>query len=395
VTQARSSTSSRFGRRLTLRILILGVVCVASAARFPSATLAVVGSCIPGRTHDIIARWVITTGTVSGINGVKANILELDPYYSGSNHTGTNATVMLVNTAHSKWAQLGMYKSKIQNGSTTTRQAALEFYSSQFVNIFEFFGSRSVQTQTEYEILEDNSTFDFFVAGAFKSEKQDVYFTPGEYEMFTETHDLADQMPGVNSNPETFRQATYWTGLNHATAHTITSTISSTDAQYYSGQNLLGGTYYAWDRCGSFSSLQVDPGTASVVPSQSRTSAIPWSAPSAALSDDDKSFFDISSPREVTGLSDTAASAADWPLGLSGALKAAANVIDVTAASRAYQGWVSRAPGLAREPAWIVTTPGGTLPFDGPPDGPLVGAPRQTGVVLDPSTGELWRGFIH
>jgi hypothetical protein len=110
--------------------------------------LAIVGSCNPRRSHDTAARYVFTTGTVSGINGISSNILELSPYYSGSNGTGTNSTVMLVNSALSKWAQLGWYKSKIQNGTDITRQSALEFYLSSTQNFYDFFGSKPVQTQT-------------------------------------------------------------------------------------------------------------------------------------------------------------------------------------------------------------------------------------------------------
>jgi hypothetical protein len=213
--------------------------------------------------------------------------------------------------------------------------------------------------------------------------------------MFSETHDLADQMPGVSSNVETFRQSAYFTGANHGTSHWITGAIS-TDTHYYGGQNLGSGTYYAWDRCGSFGASQQGAGlAASNEDAQTKTSPIPWAVPSAVLSSDDLSEFDIDSAVDVTGQSLSANSATGWSLSEADALEAAAKQIDVTSESHAYQARVVRFPGETARLAWIVTTPGGTIPFDGPEGGPVVGAPRLTGVILDPSTGEFWRGFIH
>lgn len=369
---------------------------IALAAPY-SAKAAIIGSCNPNRSHDNAARYVITASVVSGINGLSSNILELSPYYSGSNGTGTNATIMLVNTTHSKWAQLGWFKSKIADGSTVKRDAGLEFYLSSSQNSFQWFGSKQVQTQTWYEILYDNNKFDFFVGGTFVATYSG--FTPGEYQMFGETHDLADQMPGVSSNVETFRQSTYWTGVNHGTQHTITSPIS-TDTRYYGGQNLGGGTYYAWDRCGTFAASQLkasgDGGAVNVASEPiAKTSSSPWSPASAALSSEDLATFAIETAEDVSGQRLAADAAAGWGLSEAEALSAAAKEIEVTADSRAYRATVIRFPREQPRAAWIVTTPGGSLPFDGPQGGPVVAAPRLTGVILDPDTGDLWRGFMH
>lgn len=370
---------------MTLAVLIATV----SA---PTIALAIVGSCNPGRSHDNAARYVITTGTVSGINGVSSNILELDPYYSGNNGTGTNSTIMLVNTAHSKWAQLGWFKSKIQAPPQIRRSAGLEFYLSSSQNYFQWFGPRSVQTQTWYEILEDTNNFDFFVGGSYVATYSG--FTPGEYQMFGETHDLADQMPGVSSNVETFRQSTYWTGANHSTQHTITSGVGY-DSRYYGGQNLGGGTYYAWDRCGSFSASQQGSEQASGPAPQLKTSETPWSAPSATLSADDLAAFAILTATDVSGESLPADAATGWSVSEADAMKAAAKQIDVTSSSHTYQALVTRFPGESPRLAWIIATPGGSVPFDGPDGGPVIAAPRLTGVILDPSTEGFWRGFMH
>lgn len=256
----------------------------------------------------------------------------------------------------------------------------------------------SVQTETWYEILEAGGNFDFYVGGS--SVARYSGFTPAGYQMFSETHDRADQMPGVSSNVETFRQSTYWTGANHGTQHTITGGIS-TDTRYYGGQNLGGGTYYGWDQCGTFSASQVSNATAGAATDvrdagpASKTTSTPWSSASARLSPDDLAAFAIESASDVTGQRLTADLAGGWGLSEADALTAAANQIDVTAESRAYRARVIVAPGKQQESAWIVTTPGGTVPIDGPQGGPVIAAPRLTGVILDPSTGELWRGFMH
>jgi hypothetical protein len=354
-----------------------------------SPVVAIVGSCNPNRGHDNTARYVATTGTVAGVNGISANILELDPFYTAQNGTGTNSTIMLVDSGLAKWAQLGWFKSKI-NSSQVHREAGLEFYLSSNNNTFQFFGSKQVQTQTWYEILEDSSNFDFFVGGSYVASHSG--FTPAGYQMFSETHDLADQMPGVSSNVETFRQSTYWTGANHSTQHTIVGGVGF-DSHFYGGQNLGGGTYYAWDRCGTFAAAA--PGTGGVTEAASAPSQEPWAPPSAVLSNNDMTDFGIVSASDVTRQNLAAGAKPGWLLSEADALSAAKQEIDVSGESRVYQAVVIPAPGKPAQQAWIVTTPGGVPPFDGPAGAPPVAGARLTGVVLDATTGEFLRGFMH
>lgn len=387
-TTRRERRSSRATR---VRIAIVGLMLVALAA-LPTVAGAFTGSCTPTRGHDNVARHVSTVGGVTGITGVAANILELDPYYSGSNHAGTNSTILLTNGPITKWAQLGWYKAKIQDPNNASRQSALEFYLSSTQNFFSFFGPKPVQTQTEYEILEDNTYFDFFVGGTYVSEWYG--FTPLGYQMFSETHDFTDQMPGTSSNVETFRQSRYYTGVDHSGYHTITGAITSEGGTAYGYQNQGSGTYYVWDTCHSSASVPADP-TLNIESIAQTTDPPPWSSPSAVLLSDDLSFYGIESATDVTGIALSAIQSSEWSLTEAAALKAAAGEIFVTPESRAYLARVSRTPGASKEPVWIITTPGGTLPFDGPVGGPVVGAPRLTGVILDAKTGEFWRGFVH
>jgi hypothetical protein len=345
------------------------------------AAPAFVASCNPGRSHDNTARYVSTIGSVSGINGISANILELDPYYSGSNGTGTNSTIMLTNSSYSQWAQLGWFKSKI-DGGTVKREAGLEFYLGSSQNYYRWFGSKQVQTQTWYEILfESGQNFNFFVGGSYVANFSG--FTPSIYEIFSETHDLADQMPGTTSNVETFTSSTYFTGANHGTPHTVTSGVSY-NSTYYGGANMGGGTYYAWDKCGAAAAAQpaaAQPGTASTG--------------NATLTAEDMNAFGIKTVTDVTSGAESAQAAnAATAINRAQAIAIAATEIDLGTGYRVYRGTASRSPNGAPQPAWIVTTRGGTPPFDGP-TGAQMSAPALTGVIVDAATGEIWSGFMH
>lgn len=345
-------------------------------------TPAFVASCNPGRSHDSTARYVVTMGTVSGINGISANILELDPYYSGSNGTGTNSTIMLTNSSYSQWAQLGWFKSKI-DGGTVKREAGLEFYLGPSQNYFQWFGSKQVQTQTWYEILfESGQQFNFFVAGSYVANYSG--FTPSVYEIFSETHDLADQMPGTTSNVETFRSSTYFTGASHGTQSTVTSGISY-NSTYYGGQNLGGGTYYACDKCGAAAAEQPEMAQ----PEKAILSG------NATLTTEDMNAFGIKTATAVASGAESA-EATNPATAIDRAQAIAISATEVTLGTdyQVYSGTASRSPNAAPQPVWIVTTPGGTLPFDGPM-GAQMSAPALTGVIVDATTGEIWSGFMH
>ena len=389
------------GNRLAMRartgLIALLVGGLLGVVGDPSAAFAYVASCNPGRSHDNAARYVITTGSVSGINGLTSNILELDPYYSGSNGTGTNSTIMLVNSSLSQWAQLGWFKSKIHYGFLVTREAGLEFYLSSSQNYFQWFGGRSVQTQTWYEILfETGSKFNFFVGGSYVANYSG--FTPSAYQMFSETHDLADQMPGTTSNVETFRSSGYFTGSGHGTSHTITGSIG-TDTRYYGGQNLGGGTYYAFDLCGAAALSQPAAGGAvadATSISPQHLSIPPWSAPDATLSAGDLSLFGIQSAIDVTdSAASTDTASATTSVTRAQAVETASNEVNLGTNMRVYAAAASRSPGAPAQPVWIVTTSGGTVPFDGPAGGPSVPPARLTAVIIDATTGAFWRGFMH
>jgi hypothetical protein len=93
-------------------------VLLSSQLAIMSAAPAALAACNPGRSHDNAARYASTVATISGISGVSSDVEEYDPYYSGQNGTGTNATIMITKANLDSWAQLGWFKSKIQGGIT-------------------------------------------------------------------------------------------------------------------------------------------------------------------------------------------------------------------------------------------------------------------------------------
>jgi hypothetical protein len=225
-------------------LIASGVLAMQTAAL--SLAPAALASCNPGRTpHDGAARYAITAATVSSLTGVSSSILEYSPYYSGFNATGTNATVLLVQQSPvQRWAQLGWFKSKIRDG-TVRRESGLEFFLSSSQNYFQWWSGRQTGTSTWYEILfEAPSTFNFFIAGTFVASYTGT-FTPSEYQVFGETHDRVDQMPGGVNAPVTFIQTNYFTGSGHTT-HIATAGIST--VSYYGVSNRGGGTYWIWDK---------------------------------------------------------------------------------------------------------------------------------------------------
>lgn len=69
--------------------------------------------------------------------------------------------------------------------------------------------------------------------------------TPAEYQVFGETHDWVDQMPGGTGTHVVFNNTNYFTGSGH-TAHLSTSSITSAYSRYgHSGPS--SGKYQIWE----------------------------------------------------------------------------------------------------------------------------------------------------
>jgi hypothetical protein len=195
--------------------------------------------CTSRNTHDNTARYAATTGGVTGITGISSSILEYDPYYTGFNATGTNASIMLTLNDISKWAQLGWMKSKI-DGGVVRREVFLERFFSSSDNTFQFWPAKPLDTSTWYEILWTSpSTWDFFVGGTFYSRLTKT-FTPQLYEVFGETHDAVDQMPGGVNKHVTFVNRQYFPGPVFVTSSIFTNPP-------YAVSNPSTARYEIWD----------------------------------------------------------------------------------------------------------------------------------------------------
>lgn len=380
--EAISNSWTRIRKVGIVALMLGGLLGVVGA---PSTVLAYQASCNPGRSHDNGARRVITSGVVTGINGVSSNILELDPYYSGVNGTGTNSTIMFANQPGSQWVQLGWFKSKI-DGGITKRESGMQVVVGS--NYFVWFGSRPVQTRTWYEILYEGSSYNFFVGGSYVATSS--AFAPYSYQMFSETHDFADQMPGTSSNVETFTSSVYFTGSGHSQSHYMSGSMNS-DSAYYGGQSLGSGTFYAWDTC-SHPAQALAAADVSIPSALQLASSSPSTVSAATLSASDLHLFGIATAVDVTDTPNSALTAS--AVSRAQALTLASDELGAVSAGRVYRGTASRSPGSPIRPVWIVTTPGGTPPFDGPAGAPALPPMRLTGMIFDASTGEFWSGFM-
>lgn len=226
--------------RRGLQAVVLAVsVAVMSAVSAP----AVLASCAPNRSpHDSAARYVITAGAVSGINGLQATISHYDPYYTGVNGTGTNMTIMLLSRRTTdQWAQWGWFKSKLHNGSIT-RETGYEIFVSGSDNLFQFFGSEPAGSN-DYRLLWSSAAqYYYFYRNGSLLDMQPRTFVPNQYQVFGETHDRMDQMPGGSSSRAQFLGTQYRTGT------TWTNVNSAIGADpLFGGTHPTAGRYDIWD----------------------------------------------------------------------------------------------------------------------------------------------------
>lgn len=216
--------------------------------------------CQPNRfAHDAEARYVYTSGSAANLTGITARIEEYDPWYSGYNDTGTNASVMVLRRNPTiQWAQFGWAKWQLSDNGVpdgvTKRRVFTEVYLSDPENFFQAWAAEPIGQMTKYKIQDEsfNGVWDFYLEGSYWTSEVG-WFAPTEYLLFGETHDRADQMPGMNANPVDFTLAKYLTGTNHA-SHTVATQMGFSGANaslYYNfddSQRSIGA-YKIWDKC--------------------------------------------------------------------------------------------------------------------------------------------------
>jgi hypothetical protein len=185
--------------RLSARLVAYFALVAIASLVLPTATA--LAFCNPNRSHrddtyQAGGLWTTTTPP----NGVQADIDENYPYYTGWNQTGSLLSVMLSNSTQpvgANWAQLGWIK-KVRGGITQILTFTETFDTWLNVNDWQYF-PRSFDPVTNYKITYDETLHHFYYK--VNGSQIDDYDTsnnwaPVQWEIFGETHDAADQMPG-------------------------------------------------------------------------------------------------------------------------------------------------------------------------------------------------------
>jgi hypothetical protein len=244
------------------RRILIGVAAVLSlAASLVPAGIATAdsggGACTLPTSHNSTAyqTYAIQNATPQP-TGVRATISEYDPYYTGSNHAGTNQSVFLTYRPPSgsmAWSQFGWAKWRYRtNGGSdgpTKRQVFLEmYYNNGANNIFQMWTDSAIGLNREYKILYGSGGYSFYVNGGLYYSSGSVPYGPTTADIESETHDQADQMPGGTGNSAVFSGANYTIYPSWQSWSAFTAGIASNAT--WGGRSKIGSTYYVWDtRC--------------------------------------------------------------------------------------------------------------------------------------------------
>lgn len=235
----------RLDHARAIRTAAVAAILATTAALGP-ATESALAACAPPRFHDTNAYQAGVVGTpIPYPDGVQAVTDEYDPYYSGLNATGSLMSVML-DHGNTMWAQLGWLKHKISG--TVRRELFVEHVDGFGNNSFYFWTQKPVGSTTNYKIAYTPSIgrFDYYVNGsAYAGLNSNTAIRPSRWEIFGETHDGADQMPGGTSAHAKFRNTQ--TSLNGSTVWSYANgTVHSNGTPYNSAAGSLGSVD-VWD----------------------------------------------------------------------------------------------------------------------------------------------------
>jgi hypothetical protein len=233
-----------FGRRI--RQLATGLAAAVLASGL--AATPVSASCIPPRNpppEDSAARYVITSSMLTGVNGLQATISHYDPYLTGHNGTGTNMSLMLLSRhATDSWAQWGWLKGTINTGSIT-RETWYQLWidGSHYIN--QFFGPEPSGSNSYRLLYNAASGYYYFYRNNTIIDYQPRSYVPNAYQIFGETHDVWDQMPGGASSKAQFLSTQYRVGTTWSYVNT-----SINPDPLFGGTHPSTGRYDIWDnRC--------------------------------------------------------------------------------------------------------------------------------------------------
>lgn len=238
-------TSDRSVRAVAVAAILAVSVSIGAP---PQSALA---SCSPPRDHDTNAYQAGVVGQPDPYpDGVQAVTDEYNPYYTGSNPTGSLMSVMLDHGTQ-MWAQVGWIKHKVSGN--VRREVFIEHVDGFGNNDFMFWTQKPVGSTTNYKITYDpsNGRFSYYVAGSnYAGMNSNTAIRPTRWEIFGETHDGADQMPGGTNAHAKFRSAkislhgsSVWSSAN--------GTVHYNGTPYNKASGSLG-SFDVWDvKCSS------------------------------------------------------------------------------------------------------------------------------------------------
>lgn len=236
--------AARVGARHRFAVLIAGLALViGQLVALASASSAAAVVCPNRATDGGKAHWVAAIASVANITGISANIEQYNPAFTSGNGAGTNGTVMLTESSHTHWVQLGWFKAVV--AGVVQRRSGANFGGNGQQPMW--FAARPIGESTPYEVLaEANNQFNMFINGTYVAAVTNS-FTPSIYEVFGETHDRMDQMPGGSGNHVAFLSMQYHTGALH-TPHWATATFGTGDVTDYGFLNPSTSNGEIWDK---------------------------------------------------------------------------------------------------------------------------------------------------
>ncbi len=220
------------------------VAAIIATAAVPAPVRA---SCSPGRGTTGFGGFAGTQKTPAVTpDGVRVDTLEYSPYVNeGSEVT---AWVMLVRLAGTPnlYAQVGWYRSK--DSGVYDRSVFIQYTLSDGEKYTQHFPPATVGTYTTYKVdwSASTNTFRFFQeANVLRSAF--LLWDPDTYEIYGETHQYGDQMPGGTGSHMVFDNTVYsvqgnsdWWGLG--------SPAGTNQDNWYGADRIDSSRYEVWDR---------------------------------------------------------------------------------------------------------------------------------------------------
>lgn len=154
---------------------------------------------------------------------------------------------MLANSSSSKWGQLGW-----QKRSSSGHEIFIENNNGAGSNDWMHFAGKPIGSRTTYKITFDSTAkrLNYYVNGMLYAGLGAVAWTPASYQIFGETHNRLDQMPGGRNAHAKFLNTYYTASATWSPWFSLTTGVSHADTAGAVRVNSVD--YEIWDLvCGS------------------------------------------------------------------------------------------------------------------------------------------------